>query len=63
MLAAGSEMAHASEAEYVVINEDFERALGELKRIVAATRLRFASQYARHAQLFIELGIHGPAAE
>lgn len=55
-------MAHASEAEYVVINEDFERALGELKRIVAATRLRFASQYARHAQLFIELGIHGPAA-
>lgn len=63
LLAAGSEMAHASEAEYVVINEDFERALGELKRIVAATRLRFASQYARHAQLFIELGIHGPAAE
>ena len=28
LLAAGSEMAHAPEAEYVVINENFERALG-----------------------------------
>ncbi|HGL4256721.1 guanylate kinase [Burkholderia dolosa] len=63
LLAAGSEMAHASEAEYVVINENFDRALAELECIVAATRLRFASQYARHAELFIELGIHLPHAE
>jgi guanylate kinase len=63
LLAAGSEIAHASEAEYVVINENFERALAELRTIVAATRLRFASQYARHAELFIELGIHLPHAE
>lgn len=63
LLAAGSEIAHASEAEYVVINENFDRALTELRTIVAATRLRFASQYARHTQLFIELGIHLPHAE
>ena len=53
LLAAGSEIAHAPEAEYVVINENFERALAELECIVAATRLRFASQYARHTELFI----------
>ncbi|VXB67685.1 guanylate kinase [Burkholderia sp. 8Y] len=58
LLAAGSEMAHASEAEYVVINENFDRALTELRCLVAATRLRFTSQYARHTQLFVELGIH-----
>jgi guanylate kinase len=60
LLAAGSEMAHASEAEYVVINEDFDTALRELQCLVAATRLRFASQYARHTELFVELGIHQP---
>jgi len=60
LLAAGSEMAHAPEAEYVVINEDFGTALHELQCVVAATRLRFASQYARHTRLFVELGIHQP---
>ena len=58
LLAAGSEMAHASEAEYVVINENFDRALQELRNIVNATRLRFTSQYARHTELFVQLGIH-----
>jgi guanylate kinase len=63
LLAAGSEMAHASEAEYVIINEHFDCALAELQCLVDATRLRFASQYARHSQLFVELGIHLPHAE
>ncbi|WP_186018775.1 guanylate kinase [Burkholderia gladioli] len=63
LLAAGSEIAHASEAEYVVINEHFDTALSELQRIVAATRLRVTSQYARHTELFIELGIHLPHAD
>ncbi len=62
LLAAGSEMAHAAEAEYVVINENFDRALSELQCLVAATRSRFASQYARHTQLFVQLGIHLPHA-
>jgi guanylate kinase len=62
LLAAGGEMAHAAEAEYVVINENFDRALAELQCLVAATRLRFASQYARHTNLFVQLGIHLPHA-
>lgn len=63
LLAAGSEIAHAPESEYVIINEHFERALAALQCIVDATRLRFASQYARHTELFVELGIHLPQAE
>jgi guanylate kinase len=62
LLAAGSEIAHSAEAEYVVINENFDRALAELQCLVAATRLRFASQYARHTELFVQLGIHLPHA-
>jgi guanylate kinase len=63
LLAAGSEMAHAPQFEYVIINESFERALGELLCVVAATRLRFGSQYARHTELFTQLGIHLPQAD
>ena len=62
LLAAGGEMGHAAEAEYVMINENFDRALAELQCLVAATRLRFASQYARHTNLFFQLGIHLPHA-
>jgi guanylate kinase len=58
LLAAGSEIAHAPDFEYVVINESFPRALSELQCVVAATRLRCASQYARHTELFMQLGIH-----
>ncbi|SPA30723.1 guanylate kinase [Cupriavidus taiwanensis] len=58
LLAAGSEMAHASESDYVIINEVFDDALEQLRNVISATRLRFSSQKARHAELFIELGIH-----
>lgn len=61
LLAAGNEMAHAAEAEYVVINENFEQAHAELRCLVTATRLRFASQYARHTELFVQLGLHCPS--
>jgi guanylate kinase len=60
LLAAGSEIAHAPDFEYVVINESISHALEELQCIVAATRLRCASQYARHTELFTQLGIHLP---
>jgi guanylate kinase len=59
MLAAGSEMAHAPEFDYVIINEEFETALAQLAAIVTATRLRYGSQAARHHQLFAQLGIAG----
>jgi guanylate kinase len=58
LLAAGGEMAHAFEFEYVIINQDFAIALDELTAIVRATRCRFSQQAARHASLFAQLGIH-----
>jgi guanylate kinase len=57
LLAAGSEIAHAPEFDYVLINEDFALALEQLTAIVTATRLRYASQAARHHALFVQLGI------
>jgi guanylate kinase len=58
VLAAGGEIAHAPEFEYVIINQEFAVALAELTAIVKATRCRFAQQAARNAALFAQLGIH-----
>ncbi|GAA4016576.1 guanylate kinase [Actimicrobium antarcticum] len=58
LLAAGGEIAHAGDFEYVIINQDFARALSELTAIVQATRCRFPQQAARNASLFAQLGIH-----
>ncbi|MDQ8032768.1 guanylate kinase [Bordetella genomosp. 1] len=60
LLAAGGEIAHAPECEYVIINQEFSVALAELNQIISAARLRFSSQAARNGQLFAQLGI--PAA-
>jgi len=57
LLAAGSEMSHASECQYVIINQEFSTALLQLGQIVAAARLRYASQAMRNEQLFSQLGI------
>jgi len=57
LLAAGSEIAHAPEMDYVLINEDFNHALAQMTAVVTATRLRYASQAARHHDLFADLGI------
>jgi guanylate kinase len=57
-LAAGSEIAHAPEFEYVIINENFDVALSELNAIVRATRCRLLQQATRNASLFIQFGIH-----
>jgi guanylate kinase len=59
LLAAGSEMAHAPEFDYVIVNEEFDTALAQLAAIVVATRLRYGSQAARHHDLFAQLGIAG----
>ncbi|MDB5761776.1 MAG: guanylate kinase [Herminiimonas sp.] len=58
ILAAGGEIAHAPEFEYVIINQEFATALSELTAIVKATRCRFAQQAARSTSLFAQLGIH-----
>jgi guanylate kinase len=59
LLAAGGEIAHAQEFEYVIINQEFEVALSELVAIVKATRCRFNQQAARNSELFAQFSIHG----
>jgi guanylate kinase len=63
LLAAGGEIAHAPEFEYVIINEEFNVALSELGAIVKATRVRFAQQAARNTSLFAQLGIHAQQSQ
>lgn len=57
LLAAGSEIAHAPDFDFVIVNEEFDHALAQLVAIVTATRLRYASQAARNHDLFVQLGI------
>jgi len=53
--AAREEMSHASEYDYVIINEDFSRAVLDLRSIVRAERLKLARQASRHGDLFNRL--------
>lgn len=61
ILAAGGEIAHSPEFEYVIINQEFAVALSELTAIVKAARCRFPQQAARNTFLFTQLGIHAIA--
>ena len=58
MQAASSEINHAPEFEYVIINTDFEIALSQLTAIVQASRCRFPQQAMRNSPLFADYGIH-----
>ncbi len=44
MAEAVEEMSHYTEADYLVVNKDFEQALGELQAIITCQRLRTARQ-------------------
>jgi len=55
MAQALSEMSHYHEADYLVINDDFEQALMELQQILAAERLRCAVQGEEHHKLLVSL--------
>ena len=48
LAAAEAEMSHAGEYDYVIINEDFNRAALDLRSIIRAERLRLSRQLARH---------------
>jgi len=54
---ARHELAQASQFDYVIINEVFERALFDLKAIVHAQRLKFRAQARERAAVFGALGI------
>jgi guanylate kinase len=53
--AARSEIAHVSEFDYVIINDDFERAAQDLIGIARTDRLRGARQLLRHTELLDRL--------
>jgi guanylate kinase len=44
MAAAQAEMSHWEEADYLIINEDFDVALAELRAVVSSLRLRTSQQ-------------------
>ena len=57
---ARTELAQAKSFDYVIINELFERALFDLKTIVHAQRLKYASQRRAKADTFAALHITDP---
>ncbi|GAB58934.1 guanylate kinase [Rheinheimera nanhaiensis] len=55
MAQAQSEMSHADEYEYLIINDNFDNALNEFERIVLAQRNSFGSQASKHQALLTQL--------
>ena len=49
------EIAHVDDFDYVVVNDQFADALGDLRAIVATRRLRREAQTKRHAALIADL--------
>ncbi|HTO46585.1 MAG TPA: guanylate kinase [Burkholderiales bacterium] len=52
LAAAETEMSHAGEFDYVIINNDFGEARRDLAAVVRASRLTLPRQSARHPELF-----------
>jgi guanylate kinase len=55
---AGFEVAHYRAFDYIVINDVFENALGDLQSIVRANRLKTRGQAKRYAKLLAELTVN-----
>lgn len=55
MALATQEMSHYVEYDYIVINDDFQIALDELKAVLASNRLTLARQQVVYHQLFAAL--------
>ncbi|TBU93327.1 guanylate kinase [Stutzerimonas kirkiae] len=55
MREAVSEMSHYVEYDYLVINDDFTHALGDLQAIFRANQLRQETQQQRHARMLSDL--------
>ncbi len=55
MAEAVAEMSHYQEFDYLIVNDDLERACDELEVVCRAAALRGASQQQRHAALLAEL--------
>jgi guanylate kinase len=55
LAAAQAEMRHMGELDYVIINNQLQEALDDLRAVVRSSRLQFAAQNARHAALFARM--------
>lgn len=55
MREAVAEMSHYAEYDYLVVNDDFETALQEIRSIVVATRLQTQRQASRNRELLSSL--------
>ena len=55
MAQAQNEMSHYAEADYLLINDDFDAALNELAAIFCAHRLRLGLQAERYCELITDL--------
>jgi len=55
LAAAIEEIRHCGEFDYVIMNQDFARAVDDLSAIVRAARLTSARQQARHAKVLAQL--------
>jgi guanylate kinase len=57
---AQKELQRAHEADYLVVNDDFDQALLDLQRIVEASSLRYHLRLARFPKLAERLGLRPP---
>ncbi len=57
---AVEEMSHHGEYDYLIVNDDFQRALSDIQQIIAAERLRLPRQRQRLAGLLTELLSENP---
>jgi len=55
MQEAKSEISHYVDAQWIIINDDFEQALTELKSIILTQRLKACSQQQKYASLLVDL--------
>lgn len=55
MAQAVAEMSHFAEYDYLIVNDDFDLALSDLKTIIRAERLRMGRQKSRHDALISKL--------
>lgn len=55
MKEAVSEMSHYCEFDYVIVNDEFEEALNDLKAVFRSNRLLLSKQQERHATFFKQL--------
>jgi guanylate kinase len=55
MAAARDEISHYAESDYLLVNDDFQRALAELEAVIRGQHLRQEYQHLRHAELIRRL--------